>query len=88
MTAQELRLHRMALLMSVSQAARLVGKCSDRAWRYWEDGGREVPADVADNIRGLISYRNAIIRGEAEEAKDEIGVIVRDSVRAARLGNT
>lgn len=75
MTSRELQALRRLLNFSRPEAAQLIAASptrpagvSDRAWRLWEEGERlEVPADVAERIRQLASWRAAAI--DAAEAQ-------------------
>ena len=46
MTNIELKALRRLFFLDVADAATYIGKCSKRAWQYWESGSRKIPDDV------------------------------------------
>lgn len=66
MTPAQLQALRRLLFFSVSDAARLIGGCSERSWQYWESGKRTIPADVIATIYHLCHWRNGIIASPAD----------------------
>lgn len=79
MNAEELQALRHYLFFTPPEAAALIGGVSERAWRYWEAGGRPIPADVAEAIENLIEWRATVVDTIAElidEDDDEAGGIV------------
>jgi len=58
LTNSELQAMRKLLMLDVTEAAELIGKCSTRSWQYWESGRSPVPGDVDMEIYGLIQLRN------------------------------
>ena len=57
MTNPELRAARQALGLQIQYCADSIGRCSERTWRYWENGRDDksvpVPADVAERMEKL-----------------------------------
>jgi len=54
----ELLATRRALMCSVPIAAEYIGQVSERMWRYYESGEKEIPAHVSSMILHLVSNRN------------------------------
>ena len=38
----------------------MIGAVSIRTWRYWEDEGRTIPADVKSTMRELIAFKKTL----------------------------
>jgi hypothetical protein len=53
---------RRLLFFSQSEAAELIARVSDRAWRRWESGERPIPSDVDAKIRTLLAWREQEIK--------------------------
>lgn len=70
MTPATMQALRRLLFFSRPEAALLVAASaerpdgvSDRAWRQWEDGERNIPADVARNLSALAAWRETALAG-------------------------
>lgn len=46
----ELQALRKLLFLDVAEAAKWIGDVTPRTWQRWEDGTRNLPADVADQM--------------------------------------
>ena len=53
MTNIELKALRRLFFLDVADAATYIGKCSKRAWQYWESGSRKIPDDVINIMNKL-----------------------------------
>lgn len=83
MNATELQALRRLFFFSTLEAATLVAASPDRpagvnerAWKHWEAGAREVPADVAKRMRMLFNWRTVAIgtmNDAVEDAQDAAG---------------
>lgn len=72
----ELQSIRKLLCLDISEAARLIGKVSNRTWQYWESGRSPVPSDIDMEMYGLTQQRNQLITQTLEEHNyDDIGLI-------------
>jgi len=68
MSPSELQALRRMLFLEISEAAPIIGKCSKRAWQYWESG-RSIPPDkVYKSLEMSIKFRNNLFN----KAKKEI----------------
>ncbi|MEB3501768.1 Aca2/YdiL-like domain-containing protein [Pasteurella multocida] len=85
MDGLELKCARLLLGLSQEEAAKQIGKVTQRSWAYWESGERTIPQDVADQVRELINRRKAIIQQfkELSENKAKIVVIFYESPQDA-----
>jgi transcriptional regulator with XRE-family HTH domain len=61
MNGTTLKALRLALGFTQEEAANMIGAVSIRTWRYWEDEGRTIPADVIVTVRDLISFKQMLI---------------------------
>ena len=52
---------RSLLFLSVPEAARMIGNCQERTWRYWEADRGAAPDDVSYTIRRLSDFRTKLI---------------------------
>jgi hypothetical protein len=61
MTGYELKALRRFFFLDVVDAANYIGKCSVRAWQYWEKGNRKVPLDVINIMMQLKEERQELL---------------------------
>lgn len=61
MNGTTLKALRLALGFTQEEAANMIGAVSMRTWRYWEDEGRTIPADVKANMRELIFFKKTLV---------------------------
>lgn len=61
MNGTTLKALRLALGFTQKEASNMIGAVSMRTWRYWEDEGRTIPADVKVSIRELGKFKNKLI---------------------------
>ena len=53
---------------------------TDRSWRMWEDGTRNIPDDVAGNIERLAQWRSAAIRVQSPNRSAPTTLVWFDSI--------
>jgi hypothetical protein len=63
----ELEAYRRLLFFSVAEAADQIGECSHRSWQRWEDGTRNIPDRVSDQIKVLVEWRNKALSAARSE---------------------
>ena len=63
---------RLALGFTQEEAANMIGAVSMRTWRYWEDEGRTIPADVKATIRELIAFKKTLVDNAVLQIADMI----------------
>lgn len=73
MNGTTLKALRLALGFTQEEAARMIGAVSMRSWRYWEDEGRTIPADVEATMRELGRFKLKLI----EEASAQISQMTK-----------
>ena len=61
MNGTTLKALRLALGLTQEEASNMIGAVSMRTWRYWEDEGRTIPADVKIAIRELGIFKQKLI---------------------------
>ena len=61
MNGTTLKALRLALGFTQQEAANMIGAVSMRTWRYWEDEGRTIPADVKATMRELIAFKKTLL---------------------------
>ena len=61
MNGTTLKALRLALGFTQEEAANMIGSVSMRTWRYWEDEGRTIPADVKATMRDLIAFKKTLV---------------------------
>lgn len=61
MTNIELKALRRLFFLDVADAATYIGKCSKRAWQYWESGSRKISDDVINIMNKLKEERTELL---------------------------
>ncbi|WP_294883700.1 DUF1870 family protein [uncultured Gilliamella sp.] len=61
MTNIELKALRRLFFLDVADTATYIGKCSKRAWQYWESGSRKISDDVINIMNKLKEERTELL---------------------------
>ena len=72
MNGTTLKALRLALGFTQEEASNMIGAVSMRTWRYWEDEGRTIPADVKATMRELGRFKQKLIN-EISQKIDAMG---------------
>ena len=87
MNGTTLRALRMALGYTQQEAALLIGDVQLRTWQYWEDGGRETPADVVETVRALCAWKAQTVQAAMQQIADMAVEHTPDSVNLTYYTN-
>jgi hypothetical protein len=55
------------LFLEISEAAPIIGKCSKRAWQYWESGRSIPPEKVYKSLEMSLKFRNNLFNKAKKE---------------------
>lgn len=72
MNGTTLKALRLALGFTQEEASNMIGAVSMRTWRYWEDEGRTIPADVIASVRELIKFKQMLIENSVAQIEQMI----------------
>lgn len=70
MSPSELQAYRKLLFLEISEAAPIIGKCSKRAWQYWESGRSATPEHVNKQLRQTLVFRSNLINKAKKDVEN------------------